>query len=90
MRESTKTDLPKGIEAQCPICWRLFGSDSTCELHKPYRKPQEDNCKEPSSIGLTARPRRGLAVWVKARPEGWLGPVEQASDELSQGLRDPL
>lgn len=64
MREATKADLPKGAEAQCPICWRIFGSDSTCERHKPYKRPVTQECKDPESIGLESRPRRGLAVWV--------------------------
>ena len=68
MREATRKDLPKGIEAQCPICWRLFGSDSACEMHKPYRGTPTTKCKEPNEVGLESRDRRGLAVWVRQAP----------------------
>jgi len=68
-REATKKDLPKGAEFQCTICWRIFTSDSTCELHKPYRKPISDTCKEPSSIGLVMKERRGLRVWSQQSSE---------------------
>lgn len=89
MREATKADLPKGREAQCPICWRIFGSDSTCELHKPYRKPVDESCKEPLSIGLEARERRGLRVWVVPMDKGTAEAVRSASDEQSKGSDEP-
>jgi|GEM_PF-5348566 len=68
LREATRADLPRGREAQCPICWRIFGSDSACERHKPYRRPVTTECKEPSAVGLEARERRGLAIWVQPMP----------------------
>jgi hypothetical protein len=89
IREATKADLPKGAEAQCPICWRIFTSDSTCELHKPYRKPIAETCKEPSSIGLVMKIRRDLAVWSSPPDEGMrqrLGrpDASEASPETSE------
>lgn len=68
VREATKADRPQGAESQCVLCWRLFGSDSTCEAHKPYRRPVTAECKEPSTVGLEWRERRGLAVWVRPMP----------------------
>lgn len=72
MREATKADLPRGRQAQCPVCWRMFGSDSTAERHKSYRRPVTPSCKEPSSVGLEARDRGGVAVWVHPMPENVL------------------
>jgi hypothetical protein len=72
MREATKQDLPKGREAQCVLCWRMFGSNSTCELHKPYVAPTTPLCKDPLDIGLLSRERLarpGVAVWVQPMPE---------------------
>lgn len=68
LREATRSDLPRGRESQCVLCWRIFGSDSTCEAHKSYRKPKSDACKAPVSVGLEQRDRRGFAVWVRAMP----------------------
>ena len=65
MREALRFDRPKGNEAQCPICWRLFSSDGSCEAHKPYRSPKTAACKEPSELGYQAVERRGVAVWVR-------------------------
>jgi hypothetical protein len=73
MREATRADLPKGREAQCPICWRMFNSDTSCELHKPYRMPKTAECKEPGTVGLEAFEKRGAAVWY---PRG-TGPRSQ-------------
>ena len=70
MREATRADLPRGKEAQCPICWRIFGSDSTCEKHKPYARPVTEPCKDPRSIGMEPRERREVAVWVRPMPAG--------------------
>lgn len=67
MREATRADLPRGREAQCVLCWRIFSSDSSCETHKPYRRPVTPECKEPGTIGFRAFERRGLAIWY---PEG--------------------
>lgn len=69
MSEATRSDLPKGREAQCPICWRVFGSDSSCETHKPYRRPVSVACKDPASLGMVALERRGVAIWVIPMPE---------------------
>lgn len=85
MREATKQDLPRGREAQCILCWRIFGSDSTCELHKPYRKPVADICKEPASIGLETRDRRGLTVWVQPAAAGAFWEGKTGSDEVQSG-----
>lgn len=83
MREATRADRPKGFrEAQCPLCWRLFGSDSTCEEHKPYRRPVSTSCKEPSTVGLEARERRGLAMWVHPMPKSvYLGLTSKDSEQ---------
>lgn len=60
---------PSGSEAQCPICDRIFGSDSTCEKHKPYAKPKTETCKDPADLGMEIRWRRnGVAVWVRPMP----------------------
>ncbi len=66
MREATKADLPKGREAQCPRCWKLFSSDTSCEMHKSYRRPVTETCKDPAAIGFQAFERRGLVVWYPA------------------------
>jgi hypothetical protein len=94
IREATKEDLPKGAEAQCPICWRIFSSDSTCELHKPYRKPIADVCKEPSIIGLVMKERRGLAIWSSPPDEGmarrlWLGQRAEGHPETAESILEP-
>lgn len=68
MREATRADLPKGREAQCPICWRMFKSDWACEQHKPYAAPKTQACKDPATVGQTTLERRGLAVWTKPAP----------------------
>lgn len=79
MREASRSDLPKGSEAQCVTCWRLFRSDYQAELHKSYRKPKTDGCKHPSAVGQMAIERRGLAVWgepPREAPE--IGPRKDA------------
>ena len=68
MREATRSDLPKGGEAQCTICWKLFTSDYACEAHKPYRRPQTPDCKIPSLLEEMPGEwwqleRRGLFIW---------------------------
>jgi hypothetical protein len=68
MREATRKDLPKGREAQCPVCWRMFGSDWAAEKHKPYRQPVTAVCKEPSAVGLSAFEKRGLVIWYQGAP----------------------
>jgi hypothetical protein len=67
MREATKQDLPKGAETQCPICWRMFNSDYTCERHKPWSLPTTETCKSPASLRFQPFERYGRAVWY---PEG--------------------
>lgn len=58
-----------GKESECPICYRIFGSDSACEKHKPYAKPRTGTCKDPAGIGMEIRLRRGtVAVWVRPMP----------------------
>lgn len=61
----TRQDLPKGREAQCPICMRLFSSDTACERHKPYSEPKSTHCKPPASLGMIAIEKRGLPIWTK-------------------------
>lgn len=56
-------DLPKGNEAQCVTCWRIFTSDSSCEYHKDYRR--NPICRDPATLGMVARERRGLPVWTR-------------------------
>jgi hypothetical protein len=68
MREATKQDLPKGREAQCVLCWRMFGSDHACERHKRYREPVTEICKEPGECGLSAFEKRGLVIWYQGEP----------------------
>ena len=68
MREATRADLPKGREAQCPICWRMFTSDWACERHKPYRRPATPDCKIPQASDEMTQEwwhleRRGLFIW---------------------------
>ena len=87
MREATRSDLPHGSEAQCPICYRIFGADSTAERHKPYARPETDACKDPAVIGLERRERRGLAVWVRQYPAALRGPEIGVAQELAGLLR---
>lgn len=65
----TRQDLPKGSEAQCPLCMRIFSSDYACELHKPYREPKSAHCKTPKSLGMIAIERRGLPIWTTKSEE---------------------
>ena len=59
-----------GKEAQCPICGRVFSTDSAAELHKPYTSPKTQICKDPGSVGLQYRTRREtVGVWVHPAPE---------------------
>jgi hypothetical protein len=63
------TNTPRGAEAQCPLCDRLFGSDSACEKHKPYARPVTAGCKDPTSLGMEIRLRRGgVAIFVRPMP----------------------
>ena len=55
---------PQGNEAQCPLCARLFTSDSSCEAHKSYPKDKAV-CVDPSTIGMVPKERRGLPVWTR-------------------------
>jgi hypothetical protein len=63
MRDTTRSDIPHGAEAQCPICWRIFTRDGVCEKHKPYASPKTPECKDPATLGFVRRDRRGVAVW---------------------------
>lgn len=79
IREAVKSDLPamNTKQSQCTLCWRMFSSDSACELHKPYRKPVTGECKQPSEIGMEGKESpAGFLIWsvpmdpeVKARME---------------------
>ena len=65
-REAERSDRPtmNTKETQCPLCWRLFSSDSACELTKPYRKPVSEGCKQPSELGMVSKERGdGVLVW---------------------------
>jgi hypothetical protein len=64
MREATRDDLPKGAEAQCPACWRMFGSNSSADSHKRWAQNGALTCIDPPELGMQARERRGLAIWV--------------------------
>ena len=89
IREATKKDLPKGAEAQCPLCWRIFTSDSTCELHKPYRKPIANQCKDPENIGLVSKERRNLRVWSSPPDQGMIDRLtRQSAPEANPGTSD--
>lgn len=57
-----------GSEAQCPLCDRIFGGDSSCERHKPYSKPKTPGCKDPASMGMEMRLRGDREVWVVPMP----------------------
>ena len=67
-RTATGRLLPTGREAQCPLCDRIFGSDSSCERHKPYRLPVSAECKDPRDVGMEPRLRQGVEVWVVPMP----------------------
>ena len=56
-------DHPKGNEAQCVTCWRIFTSDSACEFHKDYRR--NPICRDPSTLGMVARERRDIPIWTR-------------------------
>lgn len=66
-KEALKGDrkvLPQGKrEAQCPICWRIFSSDVSCEGHKDYRTT--NICIDPTTIGYIAVEKHGRPVWKK-------------------------
>lgn len=69
----TPEDIPKGAEAQCPPprgCGRIFTSDSACEDHKVYG-PNGNlaNCKDPATLGMQPRERRGIPVWTRPSPK---------------------
>ena len=61
----TRANLPVGREAQCPLCLRMFTSDTVCEQHKPYTRPETMHCKTPTSLGMIAIERRGLPIWTR-------------------------
>lgn len=73
VREANRADRPKGKEAQCPICWRIFSSDRNAEAHKPYARPHTPACKDPSVLGMKVQERRGLRVWMRDVPHGRFG-----------------
>lgn len=75
--QGTPDSLPKGAEAQCPPprgCGRIFTSDSACESHKVYGpKGNLAQCKDPASLGMEPRERRGLPVWTRPTPKEDVG-----------------
>lgn len=67
VREACKADTPtlNTRQSQCVICWRMFSSDSACELHKPYRKPVTDECKDPVGLGMEGKEGAGgFLIWM--------------------------
>lgn len=77
-REATRSDHPRigTIQTQCPICWRMFASDSICEKQKPYarlpgdsgvgRVAERSECIDDLAgvLGLIPRERDdGIIVW---------------------------
>ena len=77
MREATRKDTPKigSNQSQCPICWKIFASDSLCESHKPWARHPSDSvkvgriavresCISPVELNLNPRERAdGVIVW---------------------------
>lgn len=61
--KGNERDLPKGNEAQCVLCWRIFTSDSAAESHKSYQG--RTSCVDPATLGMEPRERRGLPVWTR-------------------------
>lgn len=61
--KGNERDLPKGNEAQCVLCWRIFTSDSAAEAHKSYAG--RTSCVDPATLGMEPRERRGLPVWTR-------------------------
>lgn len=52
----------QGRESQCTTCERVFASHHGFEFHKDFRR--NPSCVEPSSLGMIARERRGLPIWM--------------------------
>lgn len=75
--KGTPDDIPKGAEAQCPAprgCGRLFTSDSAAERHKSYGPDGNlASCKDPATLGMQPRERRGLPVWTNPTPKEVVG-----------------
>lgn len=71
--KGTPDALPKGAEAQCPPprgCGRIFTSDSACESHKVYGPSGSlASCKDPATLGMEPRERRGIPVWTRPTPK---------------------
>lgn len=65
--------IPKGAEAQCPLprgCSRIFTSDSAAEDHKVYgANGNLQFCKDPATLGMQPRERRGVPVWTRPTPK---------------------
>jgi len=60
----------RGREAQCPLCDRVFTSDSTCEMHKKYGA--RTTCVAPESIGMVTKEAsydRGFHIYTMPIPE---------------------
>lgn len=57
--------LPRGNEAQCPTCDRIFSSDTAAEKHKRYTRPATVTCKDPAELGMIPVDRDGRTVWVR-------------------------
>lgn len=75
--QGTPDALPKGAEAQCPPprgCGRIFTSDSAAEDHKVYgANGSLGSCKDPASLGMEPRERRGVPVWTRPSPKEDVG-----------------
>lgn len=61
-REATRADKPRGAEAQCVICWRMFSRNSSADGHK-LKGADAGRCVDPASLGFEFYERRGLRVW---------------------------
>lgn len=72
--KGTPDAIPKGAEAQCPTnpgpgCGRLFTSNSACDSHKSFQANGGFICKDPASLGMEPRERRGQPVWTHPSPK---------------------
>lgn len=70
----TPNEFPKGNEAQCPKfygwgCGRIFTSDSAVEDHKVYLPQKGFTCKDPVTLGMEPRERRGIPIWTRPSPK---------------------
>lgn len=70
--KGNRKTYPRGAQSQCPICFRIFFSDASCENHKSYPLDgSKISCKDPATIGFVAYERNGLPVWRKPSDTTW-------------------